>query len=66
MLRVVADDDARAELSVDLDTICREGARRMVVAALRPSATPIWPRSRTSETMTAAVWWWAMAGLGLG
>jgi transposase-like protein len=34
MLRVVADDDGRAELSVDLDVICREGARRMLAAAL--------------------------------
>jgi putative transposase len=34
MLRVVADDDARAELRVDLDAICREGARRMLGAAL--------------------------------
>src|SRR5215211_4490634 len=34
MLRVVADDDAHAELSLDLDAICREGARRMLAAAL--------------------------------
>src|SRR5438045_6013998 len=34
MLRVVADEDVRAELSVDLDGICREGARRMLAAAL--------------------------------
>jgi putative transposase len=34
MLRVVADDDTRAELSVNLDVICREGARRMLAAAL--------------------------------
>jgi transposase-like protein len=34
MLRVVADDDARAELSLDLDAICREGARRMLATAL--------------------------------
>src|SRR6266508_6709637 len=34
MLRVVADDDARAELTFDLDVICREGARRMLGAAL--------------------------------
>jgi transposase-like protein len=33
-LRIVADDDVRAELSVDLDEICREGARRMLAAAL--------------------------------
>jgi len=34
MLRVVADDDACAELSVDLDASCREGARQMLGAAL--------------------------------
>jgi putative transposase len=34
MLRVVADGAARAELSVDLDEICREGARRMLATAL--------------------------------
>jgi putative transposase len=34
MLRVVADDDVCAELRVDLDEICREGARRMLAAAL--------------------------------
>ena len=34
MLRVVADDDARAELTFDLDAICREGARRMLAVAL--------------------------------
>jgi len=33
-LRVVANDDVRAELSVDLDEICRRGARRMLAAAL--------------------------------
>jgi transposase-like protein len=34
MLRVVADDDARPELTLTLDEICREGARRMLAAAL--------------------------------
>ena len=34
MLRVVADKPARAELSSALDDICREGARRMLAAAL--------------------------------
>ena len=34
MLTVVADDDAQVELSLDLDAICREGARRMLAAAL--------------------------------
>lgn len=34
MLRVLADDDARAELHVGLDEIVREGARRMLAVAL--------------------------------
>ncbi len=34
MLRVVADDDARAELAAGLDEIVREGARRMLAVAL--------------------------------
>jgi putative transposase len=34
MLRVAVDDDAGAELGVALDEICREGARRMLAAAL--------------------------------
>jgi putative transposase len=34
MLRVLADDDARAELTAGLDEIVREGARRMLAVAL--------------------------------
>src|SRR5438874_6459242 len=34
MLRVLPDDDARAELTDGLDGIVREGARRMLIAAL--------------------------------
>jgi putative transposase len=34
MLKVVADEAARTELSSSLDEICREGARRMLAAAL--------------------------------
>ena len=34
MLRVLTDDDARAELTCGLDEIVREGARRMLLAAL--------------------------------
>ena len=34
MLRVVTDDDASAEMTLALDEICREGARRMLTAAL--------------------------------
>jgi putative transposase len=34
MLRVAVEDDARAELALGLDEICREGARRMLASAL--------------------------------
>jgi putative transposase len=34
MLKVVADETARTELSAGLDEICREGARRLLAAAL--------------------------------
>jgi hypothetical protein len=34
MLRVIADDSARAELHTDLDELARVGARRMLAAAL--------------------------------
>lgn len=38
MLRVVTDDDASAEMTAGLDEICREGARRMLIAAMRAEA----------------------------
>ncbi len=34
MLSVVADEQARAELTTDLDELLREGARRMLAVAL--------------------------------
>ncbi len=39
MLTVVTDDDARAEMRVGLDEIVRDGARRMLAAALEAEAT---------------------------
>jgi transposase-like protein len=38
MLRVLTDDDARAELTDGLDEIVREGARRMLAAAIEAEA----------------------------
>ena len=38
MLTVVTDDDARAEMTAGLDEICREGARRMLIAAMQAEA----------------------------
>ena len=39
MLTVVTDDDAGAEMRAGLDEIVREGARRMLAAALEAEAT---------------------------
>jgi len=39
MLTVLTDGDARAEMRVGLDEIVREGARRMLAAALEAEAT---------------------------
>jgi putative transposase len=38
MLRVLPDDQARADCMAGLDEICREGARRMLAAAVRAEA----------------------------
>lgn len=38
MLRVVSDADARAEMTVGLDEICRDGASRMLAAGLEAEA----------------------------
>jgi putative transposase len=38
MLKVVADETTRTELSASLDEICREGAQRMLAAALEAEA----------------------------
>src|ERR671930_563515 len=40
MLSVVADEQARAELALDLDELLREGARRMLAAALEAEVDP--------------------------
>ena len=38
MFRVLPDDQARADLLTGLDELCREGARRMLAAAVRAEA----------------------------
>ena len=38
MLRVLPDDETRADLLTGLDELCREGARRMLAAAVRAEA----------------------------
>ena len=61
MLRVVTDDDGRAETRSAIDEICAEGARRMLAAALEAevdASSPPWP---TSVTSRATGWWCATA-----
>src|SRR6266508_4210938 len=40
MLSVIADEQARAELALDLDELLREGARRMLAVALEAEIDP--------------------------
>jgi hypothetical protein len=61
MLSVVTTDPAAGELRLDLDAIVREGARRMLAAALGPRLTTIWPPTKPSGTSMAGAWWCATA-----
>jgi hypothetical protein len=45
MLSVVVDDQARAELTTDLDELFREGARRMLAVALEAEVEASSPRT---------------------
>jgi len=47
MLRVVADEPARRELTMSLDELAREGARRMLAAALETEVS--WPSLGRSQ-----------------
>ena len=66
MLRVVADDVARAELSVDLDVICREGARRMLAVALEAERDAYLAAFADERDDDGAGWWWVTVGPGHG
>ncbi len=61
MLRVVTDDDARAELAVGLDEIVREGARRMLAAALEAEVDAYIEALAGELDERAAGWWSATA-----
>jgi len=56
MLRIVVSDDDREGLELDLDSICRDGARKMLRTALRAEVVrrelfwdraPAWPHRDT-------------------
>jgi len=49
MLTVVADEAGREDLAASLDEIVREGARRMLAAALEEEVPPTSPRTPVSR-----------------
>jgi hypothetical protein len=61
MLSVIIDAQAHDELDLDLDAIVREGARRMLAAALEAEVDDYLAVPRPSGTSAAAGWWSATA-----
>jgi len=56
MLSIVVGEEERAEVDLGLDAILREGARRMLVAALRAEvdeymSTHTWERDETGKAL---------------
>ena len=52
LLSIVVEDEDRSELAVDLDAILREGARRMLVTALRAEADEYIRRPSATTRLT--------------
>ena len=61
MLSVATDAQAHDELRLDLDELVREGARRMLAAALEAEVDDYSPRTWPSGTRVAGGWWSATA-----
>ena len=61
MLSVVTDAQAHDELRLDLDELVREGARRMLAAALEAEVDNYLARTWPSGTRVASGWWCATA-----
>ncbi len=61
MLSVIADEAARAALHTDLDELAREGARRMLAAALEAEVAAYLAALVADRTRVAGGWWCAMA-----
>ena len=61
---VVADEHARAELGLDLEELAREGARRMLAAALAAEVDASLAAHAAERTSTAGGEWSATAMRG--
>jgi putative transposase len=59
MLKVVADESSRAELAASLDEIVREGARRMLAAALEAEVEAYLAAFAGEWTRMGGGWWCA-------
>jgi hypothetical protein len=57
MLSVITNAQADAELRLDLDQLVREGARRMLAAALEAEVDDYLALPRPSGTSRAGAWW---------
>ena len=67
MLKVVADEAAREDLAASLDEIVREGARRMLAAALEDEvAAYIAAHAGRAGRARAGGWWCATGTPGRG
>ena len=65
MLRIVVSDDDREGLELDLDAICRDGARKMLRTALRAEVAQ-YIESARGEVDEAMPWWFATAAPSRG
>jgi len=62
MLRIVGSEQSEQEaLRLDLDALVREGARRMLVAALKAEVDEYIAGTRTIATTPGTRWWSATA-----
>ena len=66
MLKVVEDAAAREELTAGLDELVREGARRMLAAALEAEVEAYLARTPASATRPAGGSWCATGTRGRG
>jgi hypothetical protein len=55
-VEVIGDEAVRGELTMSLDELAREGARRMLAAALEAESTFTWPPSPSWSTSVAIGW----------
>ncbi len=61
MLRIIPDEQAREDLALALDEICRVGAERMLASALQAEVADYLERHRVCRDEAGRAWWCATA-----